>query len=225
MTQAARSVRHALIVEDIAETRDWLSALVRETFAGVTVHTAYDLRSARRWLAGRDTEAMGVLALVDLGLPDGSGVDLIREMRQAHPSVQVVVTTVYDDDSHLLQAMAAGAHGYLLKDRDIDELREQLLRLQGGEAALSPAVARRVLEQFRVHASFVLAPGVEATSLTPRETEVLRLIGRGLTLNEAAGVLGISPQTVGSYVKVIYRKLGIANRAEAALEAARRSLT
>ena len=163
--------------------------------------------------------------MVDLGLPDGSGVDLIRDLRQSHPEVQVVVTTVYDDDAHLMHAMAAGAHGYILKDREIGELRDVLRRIERGETALSPAVARRMLDQFRTHARFVTASGEEQAALTPRETDVLRLIGRGLTLAEAAEVLGLSSQTVGGYVKQIYRKLGIATRAEAALEAARRCLT
>ena len=219
------AIRSAFVVEDIVQTRDWLCDLLRQAFGPVDTAWAGDLRQARAWLARLDGPGLGLVALVDLGLPDGSGIDLIREIRDRHPAVQVVVTTIYDDDSHLVHAIAAGAHGYLLKDRDADELIRQLQGLERGEAAISPAIARRILDQFRSHATFVAARDDDAESLTPRETEVLRLIGRGLTLNEAAGVLSLSPQTVAGHVKNIYRKLGIASRAEAALEAQRRSLT
>ena len=214
----------AFVVEDIAETRDWLVGLLREAFGEIEIETASDLKSASAWLASRGPFDGDMVALVDLGLPDGSGIDLIRELRESHPLVQIVVTTIYDDDGHLVHAMAAGAHGYLLKDRDAGELIGQLRGLNRGEAAISPAIARRILEQFRVHATFVAASDDEGRLLTPRETEVLRLIGRGLTLNEAADVLGLSNLTVATHVKNIYRKLGITSRAEAALEAARRSL-
>jgi DNA-binding NarL/FixJ family response regulator len=219
------AIQRAFIVEDIVQTREWLTELVRKAFGAIEVATAVDLRSARAWLAGPDVNQPGLVALVDLGLPDGSGIDLIREIRDRHPAVQVVVTTVYDDDSHLVHAIAAGAHGYLLKDRDAEELIAQLRGIDRGEAAISPAIARRILDQFRVHAAFAAGSALDTPALTIRETEVLRLIGRGLTLGEASGVLGLSPQTVATHVKNIYRKLGIASRAEAALEASRRNLT
>lgn len=217
--------RSAFIVEDIAETRSWLVKVAREAFGDIVVDTAVDMRTARKWLADHMPCPAGLVALIDLGLPDGSGIDLIRELRDFHPEVEIVVTTVYDDDGHLLRAMAAGAHGYLLKDRDAAELVTRLRGLDHGQAPISPAIARRILDQFRLHASFMSAGPTAAEALTARETEVLRLIGRGLTLAEAASVLTLSSQTVATHVKNIYRKLGIASRAEAALEANRRNLT
>ena len=219
-----KAARSAIVIEDIGETRVWLSAVLRQAFGEITIDHAVDLRSARRWFADHATADLDLLALVDLGLPDGSGIELIRELRQHHRQVEIVVTTIYDDDVHLLDAMAAGAHGYLLKDRDADELVWQLRGLDRGEAPISPAIARRILDQFRIHAGLRRQTLNDAPPLTERETEVLRLIGRGLTLNEAAAILTISSQTVASHVKNIYRKLGIATRAEAALEATRRSL-
>ena len=221
-----------LIVEDIAATRDWLSGLVHQAFPTTGVYHAATLAEARGWVrANPATDGVGgsdVLFLVDLGLPDGSGVDLIRELGDSHPGAQLVVSTIFDDDAHLMQAMAAGAHSYLLKDRPAEELVELLRRIGRGEVALSPPMARRLLEHFRGHATFVTA-GTTADSaeraLTARETEVLRMIGRGLTLAEAGVALAISAQTVATHVKAIYRKLGITSRAEAALEAARRRLT
>jgi DNA-binding NarL/FixJ family response regulator len=215
----------AFVLEDIPETKDWLVDLLGQAYGDIKIASAPDLRTARAWLALLPADTTGLLALVDLSLPDGSGVDLIKEIRERHPSIQVVVTTVYDDDTHLVHAIAAGAQGYLLKDREAEELVRQLRGLNRGEAAISPVVARRILEQFRTHATFVAAGEANHEHLTPRETDVLRLIGRGLTLNEAARVLGLSPTTVAGYVKTVYRKLGIASRAEAALEAQRRNLT
>lgn len=219
------AIRRAIIVEDIAATSAWLTGVLRTAFGDILVETVADLRAARRWLQGQRGPAGGLLALVDLGLPDGSGNELIGELRDRLPDAWVVVTTVFDDDAHLMHAMASGAHGYLLKDRDAGELVTQLCGLDRGDAPISPAIARRILDQFRVHATFMSAAADEGAVLTPRETDVLRLIGRGLTLIEAARVLTLSSQTVATHVKKIYRKLGIATRAEAALEAARRSLT
>jgi len=143
---------------------------------------------------------------------------------RAAPATNVVVATIYDDDDSLMLAMAAGAHGYLLKDKDAQFLVERLQGMNRDIAPVSPAMARRILEHFRQRASFMVADRGPQVSLTARETDVLRLVGRGLTLSEAADVLTLSPQTLAGYLKTVYRKLGISSRAEAALEAARRQL-
>lgn len=120
-------------------------------------------------------------------------------------------------------AIAAGAGGYLLKDMGRDELVRYLRRLEAGETPLSPAVARRMLDYFRARPVLIQTVEPEA-ALTPRETEVLRLIGRGLRSGEAAKVMSVTELTVAGYVKAIYRKLNICSRAEAALEAQKRGL-
>ena len=94
----AQVTRSAVVVEDLVDTRLWLNKLLRDSFGDIEIASASDMRGARHWFTGRDTCAMGLLALIDLGLPDGSGIDLIREVREEHPSVQVVVATVFDDD-------------------------------------------------------------------------------------------------------------------------------
>jgi DNA-binding NarL/FixJ family response regulator len=218
-----KPARTALVVEDIDPIRRWLCDLLGEVFGPIVVAQASDLRSARRWLAQATANA-NLLALVDLGLPDGSGVDLIRELRRKMPLAHIIVTTIYEDDAHLVDAMAAGAHGYLLKDRDTEQLANQLRRIDQGEPAISPAIARRIVEQFRSHAVFVSSSGEQGEALTARENEVLQLVGRGLRSAEAAMALGLSKETISTHVKNIYRKLGIASRAEAAREAARRNL-
>ena len=214
-----------LIVEDLPDTCAWLREVVLQAFGEVEIVTAATLAAARGHVAALARPGLRSLALVDLGLPDGSGADFIRELLRAAPGVTVVVATIYDDDDNLMRAMAAGSQGYLLKDRDAHSLVERLRGLAVDEPPISPAMARKILEHFRLRAAFMTADQGEAVVLTPRETDVLRLVGRGLTVNEAAEVLGLSPSTLSGYVKTIYRRLGINSRAEAALEAARRQLT
>ncbi len=204
-----------LVLEDQADTRAWLLGLMATRFPPAAIAAADTLRAGRDWLAGLPQGAAG-LALIDLGLPDGSGISLIGEMVAAAPGIMPVVTTVYDDDRHLFDAIAAGAQGYILKDQAPDQFLTYLDRIDRGEPPLSPSIARRILARFRPH--------TPAPSLTPRETEVLSLLGRGLRVSEAAGVLSLSEHTVADHVKAIYRKLNIASRAEAALEAQRRGL-
>jgi len=212
MTPSSRSY---LVVEDIAETRAWLAASIAQVF-GAAPYAAATLHDARAWLRTRD-RGETVLALVDLGLPDGNGADFIHEIVTRCPGALVVVTTVFDDDESLMEALAAGAQGYLLKDQDGPGIAHRLAMIDHGEVPISPAIARRLLQRFR-------ADEPSNAALSPRETEVLRLIGRGLKSAEVAGVLSISPQTVTTHVKTIYRKLEITSRAEAALEARKRGL-
>lgn len=244
----------ALVVEDLPEVRGWLVEALRAAFIGIEVGQAGNLADARAWLQQRVSEpACGGLrmALIDLGLPDGSGIELVRELAERYPDVQTVVATIYDDDAHLFPALAAGAHGYLLKEQDLRALVRQLRMIDDGIPPLSPAISRRMLEHFRglaekrsggsIHPAgndqasddqmIVLradgpgdSPLPPEVSLSPRETEVLSYIGRGLRVTEAARVLGLTEHTVAGYVKSLYRKLNISSRAEAALEASRRGL-
>ena len=209
----------ALVLEDQTETREHLLAALAEAFPGVVATGAADLAEARSFLDGGAPD----LALVDLALPDGRGVDFLRDLSErSGGTTRSVVVTIYADDAHLFDAIAAGAGGYLLKDMGREELVRYLRRLEAGETPLSPAVARRMLDYFR-NPRPVQTDEPEA-ALTPRETEALRLIGRGLRSGEAAKVMGVTELTVAGYVKAIYRKLNICSRAEAALEAQRRGL-
>jgi DNA-binding NarL/FixJ family response regulator len=178
------------------------------------------------------------LALIDLGLPDGSGIDLLARLRDRRPEILCIVTTIYDDDAHLFPALSAGAAGYLLKEQGPEALTLHLRALAQGIPALSPRVARRMLAHFQRQSSpepvevprdaLLSSPSGRGAgqpgALTRRETEVLSLIARGLQRGEAARVLGVSENTVAKFIKDIYRKLNISSRAEAALEASRRGL-
>lgn len=210
-----------LLVEDQPATRRWMAeAIVEAVGANIIVEQA-SLKAARQWLAGLGSEsAYPWLAVIDIGLPDGRGIDIVRELAATSPQTRAVVATIYGDDAHLMEAITAGAQGYILKEDDRDRIVVTLRRIEGDEPPLSPSIARRMLDHFRNQPATAQAP----SDLSARETETLALIARGLTVSEAAGQLGLTANTVAGYVKVIYQKLGISTRAEAACEAMRRGL-
>lgn len=209
------------LVEDHDANREWMINALNIAFGDVQIVTANNLREARAWLNENEASVPDMnLALIDLGLPDGSGIDLIKEICDKFPHILVVVASIYDDDQHLFDAISAGAKGYLLKDQETDVMVHYLQRIQNGEPPLSPSIARKLLGHFQVQKT----KANEDVVLTNRETETLTLLARGLTINEAAKMLGLSPQTIASYVKVIYQKLNISSRAEATLKAVARGL-
>lgn len=212
--------RQVLIVEDIASLRQTLADRACAVFGVPEAAQAGTLAAARDWLRDHRRIEVPLIALVDLGLPDGSGDELIAEL-EADSNATCIVTTIFEDDGSVMRALGAGARGYLLKGEDISMIEERLRGLERGEVAMSPSIARRLLERFRKQAPL---PSEPVVALTERETDVLRAIGRGLTIPEAAHAFGIGAQTVSTHVKNIYRKLNIASRAEAAIEAARRGL-
>ena len=164
-------------------------------------------------------------ALIDLGLPDGSGVDAVAALRNAQPRAQSVVITIHDDDDHLFPALQAGAFGYLLKDQPSAVIVDQLRRMSQGEPPLSPAIARRVMAHFASRSSQrESSQNQERVVLSDRENEVLLWVAKGFTLPEIGVQLKLSRHTVSDYVKQIYRKLNVSSRAEAALEAQRLGL-
>ncbi|WP_323015082.1 response regulator transcription factor [Devosia sp.] len=217
MSQPPASPRLCLLIEDQPSTRDWMLSVLHTAFPDLAVETAATLKAAHAWLDRKADDLW--LAIVDIGLPDGSGVDIVRRLSRDHPDALPVVATIYDDDAHLFDAIAAGARGYVLKDEEAGLLVNYLRRIERGEPPLSPSIAHRMLAHFRAPAR-----QRDEAGLSPRETEVLTLLARGLTVAEAAARLGLQPQTVASYVKVIYQKLCITSRAEATREAVKRGL-
>lgn len=212
-------MNHILLLEDIPEIRAWLKALIKQVFANAEITECSRVQDA---LAKVQTQRF-TLALLDLGLPDGSGVEVIAALRERQPEVQSVIVTIHDDDEHLFPALQAGAFGYLLKEQSRELLIEQLQRMSQGEPPLSPSIARKVIAYF---ASQTRPPAalLHEVSLTDRETEVLLRVAKGYTLPEIGVQLGLSRHTIADYVKQIYRKLNVSSRAEAALEAQRLGL-
>lgn len=206
-----------LIVEDVAETRRWLADIARAAFASCRVAMAEGVRSG---VARAERQSIDV-ALIDLALGDGSGVEVVRRLKALRPETLCVVATTMGDDASIVAALSAGADGYLLKEEPAERMTRHLSRLSEGVPALSPSVARRIMEHFR----FTGPAAAADAALSAREGEVLALIGRGMRNAEAAAALGVAESTVASHVKAIYRKLGISSRAEAAWQAQRMGLS
>jgi DNA-binding NarL/FixJ family response regulator len=214
--------RRLLVVEDNPETRQWICHTLESTFADIEFVATGTYAEAATLLFGPEAKTFDV-ALLDIALPDGSGIDLIRRINAELPGTTPVVITIYDDDSTLFEALAAGAMGYILKGVKTANLIEQLRRIDSDEPPISPQIARRMLSFFKVAPSQKQAMTDEA-HLTNREVEVLGLLGKGLTAVEIAGILGFSQNTCATHIKAIYRKLNVSSRAEAAIEADRRGL-
>ncbi|UZD54561.1 response regulator [Caldimonas aquatica] len=214
---------HILLLEDLPEIRQWLKALVLQVFPAVRVSESARVHDALEQITALRFD----LALIDLGLPDGSGVEVVAALRESQPDAQAVVVTIHDDDDHLFPALQAGAFGYLLKEQPKEQLAEQLQRITQGEPPLSPSIARRVIAYFASQARNQpqqAEPLLPAVQLTERENEVLLRVAKGFTLPEIGVQLGLSRHTIADYVKQIYRKLNVSSRAEAALEAQRLGL-
>jgi DNA-binding NarL/FixJ family response regulator len=211
-----------LLLEDLPEIRAWLSSLVLRVFPDAQIAEAARVHDALGLVSAIKFD----LALVDLGLPDGSGVDVVSALRENQPETQSVVVTIHDDDDHLFPALQAGAFGYILKEQARELIIEQLQRISQGEPPLSPSIARRVMAYFAAKSKPQPASpsAVPHVSLTDRETEVLLRVAKGFTLPEIGQQLSLSRHTIADYVKQIYRKLNVSSRAEAALEAQRMGL-
>jgi len=215
-------MKNILLLEDLPEIRAWLRDLVVRVFPDARISEAARVHDAIQLVQAQRFD----LAMIDLGLPDGSGVDVVTRLRDLQPDAQAVVVTIHDDDEHLFPALQAGAYGYILKEQPRELIAEQLHRISQGEPPLSPSIARRVIAYFTAKAKPHAAPAsnLPAVSLTERESEVLLRVAKGFTLPEIGVQLGLSRHTIADYVKQIYRKLNVSSRAEAALEAQRLGL-
>jgi DNA-binding NarL/FixJ family response regulator len=200
----------AFILEDLPDSRAWLKAALAESFSGIVFVEASNIAQA---LVLLEAEAQVDIALVDLGLPDGSGVQVIEWFNRFSPATICIVASIYDDDGHILPALRAGAQGYLLKDQPREAIVSALNGIVTGQPPLSPAIARKLLAHFHTP---LAAP---QDALTAREKDVLTIIAKGMTMGETAAMLGLTRNTVAGYVKEIYRKLNVSSRAEAALTA------
>ncbi len=208
-------MHNVLVLEDHPETREWLTQIIRKAFVEVELFEASSLAQARKIIGENQLD----LALIDLNLPDGNGVEIISEISQKSPNTYCVVATIFDDDNYLFPALEAGAQGYLLKEQTTDEFIQSLQGIIKGEPPISPAIARKMINHFHND----IQPS-DKPDLSSREKEILGAIAKGLSRNEAAEILGITSNTVASHLKSIYGKLNVSNRAQATLEALRMGL-
>jgi DNA-binding NarL/FixJ family response regulator len=206
-----------LLVEDDTATRDWLAALLAGE-CGVQVAMACGtVAEALAWLK---TNPAVDIVLTDLGLPDGSGLEVIREASR-RTGCDVLVLSIFGDESNVLAAIDAGASGYLLKDGSLDSIREHLASLKNGGSPLSPRIARTLIRRTRQPQTLTV-PAEPGGLLTDREHDVLTGIGKGFSYAEVATALKVSANTVRTHVRHIYEKLSVNSRTEALYEYNRR---
>lgn len=157
------------------------------------------------------------IVLMDLQMPGGSGLAATRELNRHSPNTRILVVTLFEDDDSIFAALRAGAHGYILKDADEEEMVRAIRAVGEGEAIFSPAIATRLMEYFASAQQQV--PQELFPELTEREREILTLIARGVSNATIAEQLVISLKTVRNHVSNIYSKLQVADRAQAAIRA------
>jgi DNA-binding NarL/FixJ family response regulator len=200
-----------LIVEDDERFRGAFASMVGDAPDMELVGSAGDVAPGLQLLRDLRPDVL----LVDLGLPSGSGVELIRHANEHLPNTDVMVVTVFGDEPHVMASLEAGATGYLLKDTPADDLTEQIRSLHGGGSPISPVIARQLLLRLTPQAG----PVVDDALLSPQERQVLTLSAKGFSFEEIARMLAVSRHTVMTYVKRSYRKLQVHSKTEAIYEA------
>lgn len=214
-------VYSVLLLEDENPTRRHLASLIEK-------HPQLSLLGEAACCA----DAMAILAnsspdmlLADIGLPDGSGIEVIRASKERYPDMEAMVLTVFGDEESVVAALEAGATGYLLKEQAMDQLGDAIVSLMHGESAISPKVARFLIKRFS--SASAVGNGVSNSRkdeseahLTEREREVLALIAKGYSYNEIGDSLSLSTNTIRAHIRNIYRKLAVKSRSEAVFEAA-----
>ncbi|KQX86911.1 response regulator transcription factor [Variovorax sp. Root473] len=221
------SLSRSLVVEDDPAMCERLGHVLNTLGNdGPQIAWADSIATAKELL---DAQSFGI-ALVDIGLPDGSGVELIGWMQARHPKVPAVVISAFRTEEVIFAALRAGAIGYLLKERDDLELGVALRSIEQGGSPIDPAIARHILGWLaaqRVSPPAVPAanaPAALPVALTPRERKILELVAQGLSNRNMAESLSISRLTVECHTKNIYRKLAVGSRTEAVYQARRHGL-
>jgi len=210
-----------LVVEDDPLMRQRLSRVLGEIgYAKEAVSFSRSLAEARAHVSHQPA----AMVLVDLGLPDGNGIELIREMRALDPALWILVISAWSTEEAILGALQAGATGYVLKERDDLEVSMSIRSVLRGGAPIDPFIARRILTLLPTAPLYKPADAGEAEALSARESEILEWVSRGLSNREIAEQLTISRYTVECHIKRIYRKLAVSSRTRAVSEARQRGL-
>jgi len=213
-----------LLVEDQAIVRQSLKQAIVQAFGSdVQIHEAATFKQAEAVIMC-EADSLS-LAVLDISLPDGSGLDLLPLLNAEAVNCLALMCTIFDDDESLFSALKNGAKGYLLKDHSQEELAQQLRQSRLGSPPLSPRIAHRILGHFAQAPAAAPPADVVEAELTKREKQVLMQLAQGKTRRQVADALCISTHTVADHIKHIYRKLNISSRAEAARAAVQLGLT
>ncbi|WP_411879803.1 response regulator [Polaromonas sp. YR568] len=212
------SILTVTLVEDDTPIREEFARMVGEDVGLKLLEAVGSCAEARRSFSFAQPD----VALIDLGLPDGDGTELIADLARRSRHTSILVVTIFGDEAHVVRALRAGAHGYLLKDTPTAEFGRAIRAVSEGAAPLSPQVARYLLRSFA-------APRMDAQRwpvepLTPREKDVLMAVSQGLSVPETARRLDVAPSTVAAHIKSIYGKLAVHSRVEAVNQARARGL-
>ncbi len=207
-----------MIVEDNLLTAQALKERVEDSpeFQVCSVHHTFN--SAMNALKEKLPEVL----LVDLNLPDGNGVDIIKHVSARNLEIPILVISLFGDERHVIEAIEAGAQGYLLKESDPLQIAQSIKQILEGGSPISPSIARHLIKRFhQPEQNLAAEENILATQelLSERELEVLQLASKGFTYSETAKFLNISVNTVGSYTKRIYGKLAVNSKSEAVFEA------
>lgn len=203
-----------LVVEDEPRTRDRLASIIAAQPDLRLLAQVGSLKEARAALA----LALPDVVLLDLGLPDGSGLSLLDELRARRQEPGALVISVLGDETSVLRAIERGAGGYLLKDADDAAVIAAIHQLLAGGAPLSPSIAVHLMRRLQTPARSS-NPQAHQIGLNERELELLKLIAKGLSYDEVGQLMGLKYNTITSYAKELYRKLQVHSRAEAVFEA------
>ncbi|MCB1613496.1 MAG: response regulator transcription factor [Lysobacterales bacterium] len=210
---ALSEVQSVAMVEDNLAVCEAVSAIIDASSEFRLAWMAHDLASARRkLLLGAD------VLMLDLGLPDGRGVDLLPQLRKLAKPPVVVVFTLLGDEASVVEAISEGVDGYVLKNADPSSLLDTLRLAAAGESPISPAVAGYLLRRLR-QSERAPAPVNRLMALTARERDVLEALARGLSYRDVATRLGMKPNTVAHHVRNLYPKLAATSRSEAVFRA------
>ena len=207
-----------LIVEDDVVLRARLVEILSGTAPFEVAGEADTVADARALL-----ERAPAVALIDLGLPDGHGSEVIAAIRKQSPGCKILVLSVFEDSASVLGALRSGADGYILKDTPPEQVIGHIRETLDGQSPISARAASHVLKYVRTQQDTLVPDPVEPDpalpALSPREKELLEHLARGMARKEAARKMGISPFTVGEYLQSVYRKLSVNSRGEAVYEA------
>ncbi len=217
-----------LVVEDDPETRRFFAQSIQDAPELGLVGAVASVAAAVSWLDTYE-EVLDVL-LVDLGLPDGSGLEVMRHAFTRFPAVDMLVISMFGDEESVLHSIEAGAVGYIHKDERPEDIARTILQIREGASPISPMVARKVLQRYRSLAELPapepqsVLPALPAVQLSMREQAALELMARGFSYSEIARLQEISVHTVQTHIKNLYQKLAVHSRSEAVFEATRMGL-
>ncbi|MDH5518156.1 MAG: response regulator transcription factor [Gammaproteobacteria bacterium] len=202
------SLLNILLLEDQPDIQNWISDILKETFPGHIIFKADDIKEAQQHLANQNF----TIALLDINLPDGSGLEILKAIKQKHAQTLCVMSTIFDDHDNIFSALQLGADGYIIKSGSRENFKSSLLNINKGEPPLSPKVASMMMNYFHNHKE-------PENNLTDRQNQILKMIAQGLQNKEIATELDLSVYTIMDHIKRLYDKLNISSRAQAAIKA------